>query len=161
MLHARLRERDAAVPVELVSTPAAGAELLAVTPEQFADGRALPTAPGPFGGTTILVLPPGTRGKVRKAWMQLAEKDVLRARNRFASLKVVDDAGLPAALDAIRDAGKRNVLIVPAAFVVGPERMQALHRRAAGHADALDIAWLPGLGGALSETPEHREGPAR
>jgi hypothetical protein len=165
MLHARLRERDPGVRVELALPPGAGAEVLAVKAEQFADGRALPTAPGPFGGTTILVLPRGVRGKERAAWIELGEKDVLKARNRFASLRVVDEAGLAGALDEIRQAGKRNVLVVPAAFVVGPQHMQALQERTVGHADGLTIAWLPGLGGELAEVlanaSEHRGGVAR
>jgi hypothetical protein len=165
LLYARLRERDWGERVEIVPPPAAGASVLAVEPDQFASGLALPTAPGPFGGTTILVLPRGTKGKARAAWMQLGDKDVIKARSRFASLKVVDEAGLAAALDAIREAGKRNVLIVPAAFVAGPEQMQALQQRTVGHADELTIAWLPGLGGdlarALAEGPEHRAGVRR
>ncbi len=164
-LHARLRERDGATRVEVVAPNSARAEVLAVAPEQFADGLALPMAPGPFGGTTILVLPRGTKGAVRAAWMQLGEQNVLAARSRFASLKVVDEADLSAALQAIRDAGKRNVLVVPAAFAVGPEQMQALAQRAAAYADTLSIAWLPGLGGeiarARAEKPEHPDAVAR
>jgi uncharacterized iron-regulated protein len=161
-LHARLLERDTGKRVEIVTK---GAEPLAVRPDQFTDGHALPTAPGPFGGTTILVLPRGTKGKERAAWLELAHKDVIKARSRFASLKVVDEAELGATLDAIREAGKRNVLIVPAAFVVAPESMQALQQRTVGHANELTIAWLPGLGGdlarALAEKAEHPEAPAR
>ena len=165
LLHARLRERDGTARVEIVAPNTERAEVLAVRPEQFADGLALPMAPGPFGGTTILVLPRGTKGPARAAWLQLGEKNVLAARSRFASLKVVDEADLGAALEAIEAAGKRNVLVVPAAFAAGPEHMQALAQRTAAYADTLTIAWLPGLGGELAraqaETREHPDGVAR
>ena len=152
MLHARLRERDGKARYQVIPAEADGAEVLAVKPEQFEDGMALPTAPGPFGGTTILVLPPKADAAERKAWLALGEKDVIKARSRFARLQVFAEADLGKALDAIRDAGKRSVLIVPAAFVVGPERMKALQAQTAGHDHELEIAWLPGLGGELART---------
>ncbi len=149
-LHARLAERSGTAHRLRIDTRAT--PTLTVQPADFADGAALPSAPGPFGGTTILVLPPGVSKSETAAWRALSEPDVLRARSRFSRLVVVSDATLGARLDGLREQGKRNMLIVPATFVAPPARMQALRRLVDGHADGLDVHWLPGLGGELGRS---------
>lgn len=116
----------------------------------FASGKALPIASGPFGGTTVLVVPDDLLAAEREAWQAIADGDAIKTRTRFASLRITDAAGLTATLQAIRDAGRRSVLIVPAVFVAEPAHLRALHDATEAHRDVLDLEWLPGLGGALS-----------
>ncbi len=149
-LHARLAEHDG-VPRTVVVDPTQP-PTLSVEPSTFAEGQGLPLAPGPFGGTTILVLPHELPDDVRNAWKALGEEDVLKKRNRFATLVVVDDGELGAKLDALREQGKRSMLIVPAAFVVAPPRMDAIRALVDGHDAELDIHYLPGLGGSWAST---------
>lgn len=145
-LHIRIAERDGA-PRTLVVDPAQP-PTLRVEPKSFVDGKGLPLAPGPFGGTTILVLPPDLSAEERAAWTALGEQDVLKKRSRFATLVVVDDAQLGPKLDALREKGKRSMLIVPAAFVVAPGRMDEVRALVRGHDAQLDVHYLPGLGGS-------------
>ena len=145
-LHARLAERDG-TPRTVVVDPTKP-PTLNVDPASFTDGEGLPLAPGPFGGTTILVLPPKLTPKVRDAWKALGEGDVLKKRSRFATLVVVTEAELGPKLDALREQGKRSMLIVPAAFAVTPARMDAIRALVVGHDQELDVHYLPGLGGS-------------
>lgn len=145
-LHARLAERDGK-PRTVVIDPSQP-PTLNVDPAFFAEGQGLPLAPGAFGGTTILVLPNGLDPKIKDAWQALGEQDVLKKRSRFATLVVVEDTTLGTTLDALREKGKRSMLILPAAFAVGAERMDEIQRRVEGHDQELDIHYLPGLGGS-------------
>ena len=111
----------------------------------------LPLAPGPFGGTTVVVLPKDLSPEERQAWRELEESDVIKLRSRFASLKIAfrDEApALSTVLAAIRDSGRSNVLIVPAAFCATASEMQDL-RQLAGSLEKLNVNWLPGLGGEM------------
>lgn len=148
-LHARLAERDG-VPRTVVVDPTQP-PTLTVDPSTFAEGQGLPLAPGPFGGTTILVLPRELPEDARTAWKALGEQDVLEKRSRFATLVVVDDAELGAKLDALRKKGKRSMLILPAEFVVAPPRMDELRALVDGHDAELDVHYLPGLGGSWAQ----------
>jgi uncharacterized iron-regulated protein len=124
----------------------------AFRPGDLADGKSLPLAPGSFGGTTVLVVPAGTSDADRAAWRELEEKKAIRSRSRFASLRVAFAEGEPSlgkVLDEIRDSGRSNVLVVPAAYCATAEEMQKLRSDAAAHAHGLEIAWLPGLGGEV------------
>jgi uncharacterized iron-regulated protein len=149
-LHARLAEREAG-HVRVVSWPADDATVLRADPTKLTDGSGIPLAPGAFGGTTLLVLPQRLSKAERKAWRALAEDDVLAQRSRFHGLRVVEVDELAAALDALRAQGKRNVLVVPAAFAATTERMVELQSAAHGHTEGLTVHWLPGLGGALAQ----------
>ena len=131
--------------------PNAGLAKVGIPVEWFADGKALPLAPGAFGGTTIVVLPPDISEQSKTAWLELEEQDVLKKRSRFARLLVACMGATPdlaTVLQAVRDAGRSNVLIVPAVFCAAPDEMRAL-RTAAGPLDRLTVAWLPGLGARL------------
>lgn len=135
---------------------------LTVGPQDFASGHALPLAPGPFGGTTMLVVPPQTDPTVLAAWKKLGDDDVIKARSRFARLVVTTQAELPTALDELAASGRRNVLIVPATFAATSAQMQQLAASAEGHTSALRVAWLPGLGGSWAASlgkPEEDESP--
>ncbi len=149
-LHARLAEQDG-TPRSVVVAPSV-APTLTVSPEIFSEGKGLPLAPGPFGGTTILVLPAGLDPAVRDAWAKLGEDDVLKKRSRFATLVVVDDAGLGPKLDELREKGKRSMLIVPAAFAESAERMKAIAALVQPHEEGLDVHYLPGLGGSWASS---------
>jgi hypothetical protein len=145
-LHARLAESTDGRPRNIEVAPDQPPTLTA-SPDSFREGQGLPLAPGAFGGTTLLVLPPDLEPAVRDAWKALGEQDVLKKRSRFATLIVVDDAELGTTLDTLREKGKRSMLVVPAAFVVSPARMQAIQALVQGHDHELDMHYLPGLGG--------------
>jgi hypothetical protein len=83
--------------------------------------------------------------------MKLGEDDVVNKRSRFHHLAVTDRAGLKGVLQGIHEKGRRNVLIVPAEFVAGPETMESLQAAVEGHPDELALHWLPGLGAAYVE----------
>ena len=145
-LHARLAERDG-TPHTVVVDPRKP-PTLTVDPASFTEGKGLPLAPGPFGGTTIVVLPNKLPTATREAWKKLGEDDVLKQRSRFATLVVVEDDQLGPKLDELREKGKRSMLIVPAAFAASPERMQGIQALVEGHDAGLDVRYLPGLGGS-------------
>jgi uncharacterized iron-regulated protein len=149
-LHARIAERDGEAIRVAVAAAEPGATVLQAVPDDFADGQALPLAPGPFGGTTIVVLPPTAPKAERAAWQELADNDVIKQRSRFASVHVCTDEELPALLETLQERGKRSILIVPAAFAATAQRMQALRALVATHEADLDLHWLPGLGGELA-----------
>lgn len=121
---------------------------LTVRPEDVASGEGLPLAPGPFGGTTMLVIPPEADPAQVEAWNKLGEDDVIKAQSRFARLVVTGESDLPTALDELAASGRRNVVIVPARFAAAPADMQRLRDSTEGHTAALRVAWLPGLGGS-------------
>ncbi len=149
-LHARLAERDGK-PRTVVVDPAKP-PTLTPEPATFSEGKGLPLAPGAFGGTTILVLPAALDPAVRDAWIKLGEDDVLKKRSRFATLVVVDDTTLGAKLDELREKGKRSMLIVPAAFAEGEQRMGELQTLVRPHEESLDVHYLPGLGGSWASS---------
>jgi uncharacterized iron-regulated protein len=137
--------------------------------EDLMDGRGLPLAAGPFGGTTILVVPKSASDEERAAWKKLEETDAIKKRSRFARLVVLFETeearagpfgafggrpvrrtGLAEALQAIKDAGRSVALVVPAAFCADAEAMAALRAEARPFEEILDLAYLPGLGGGLA-----------
>jgi len=127
--------------------------------EELMDGRGLPLAAGPFGGTTILVVPRSDSDEQRAAWKQLEETGAISKRTRFARLVVLFDsdegAGLAEALQAVKDAGRSSVLVVPAAFCADAEAMSRLRAEARPYEDILDLAYLPGLGGGAPVPHPH------
>lgn len=121
-------------------------------PETFEDATKLPLAPGAFGGTTVLVVPAGASDEDRAAWEKLGEDDVLKKRSRFHSLRVAFESGepsLPEVLSAVRESGRRNVLIVPAVYCADADHMRALRRSLGSDFEDMTIAWSPGVGGDL------------
>jgi len=150
------REEDAALavlarePDEADSTPLG----LDVRPDGFADGAALPRCPGPFGGTTVLVLPAGAAPDEAAAWRALAEADPLAAHSRFHRLRLAEAEGerdLQAVLAGLLGENRKNVLIVPATFCADGATMRALRRRVRDLEDRMTLFWRPGLGGLEGE----------
>lgn len=143
-------------PVTLVDSPGAigdaAAEIKAeVHPSTI--GKALPRCPGPFGGTTVLVLPEGLPGADVKAWIALEENDPLNKKSRFHRVRVAmqdegdSERGLEAMLAKLEGENRKNVLIVPAVFCADTDTMGRLERRTREFSNRMTIQWLPGLGG--------------
>lgn len=119
----------------------------------FANGRGLPLAGGPFGGTTVVVLPKGVSDADRAAWLQHEQNKVLKQRSMFANLAVAMADGSPSLAEVItqlKSRGRSRFLVVPAVFCAGPEWMQQLQRELGEAGDGCDLAWLPGLGAELA-----------
>ncbi len=120
-------------------------------PEDLMDGRGLPLASGPFGGTTILVVSATATDEQCAAWKKLEETDAIKKKSKFARLVVLfDPEELPAALQAVKDAGRSVVLVAPAAFCADAEEMAELRAQARPFEEILDLSYLPGLGGGIS-----------
>lgn len=118
----------------------------------FANGQGLPLAGGPFGGTTIVVLPKGTSDADRTAWLTHEQNKVLKRRSQFANIAIASSDGEPGLAQVITQLqmkGRSRVLIVPATFCADAATMQAL-REQLGAATGMDVSWLPGLGAALA-----------
>ncbi len=119
----------------------------------FATGRGLPLAGGPFGGTTIVVLPKGTSDADRATWLEHEQKKVLKRRSMFANIAIASMDGEPSlvqVLAKLRGMGRSRVLIVPALFCADGPTMQALRAQLGDAAAGMDVSWLPGLGAELA-----------
>ena len=116
-------------------------------------GDALPRCPGPFGGTTVLVLPEGLPSADVKAWFALEENDPLNKASRFHRLRIAmadpgaGERSLPAMLAKLEGENRKNVLIVPAVFCADPGMMRTLEHQTRALSNRMTIQWLPGLGG--------------
>lgn len=132
---------------------ATGAERVSldVDRSKILQGEGLPVCPGPFGGTTVLVVPPGELD----AWLGLEEDDPLAKRSRFLRTRVATypgedspaDRDLGHVLQALLEKNRKNVLIVPATFHAGESAMRSLVREVEELDDRMTLHWLPGLGG--------------
>lgn len=134
-----------ALPGEYAIDPPRGIE-----PSAMGTSKILPTAPGPFGGTTIIVTYPATPTEAREAWTRIEAADPISLRSRFSRMRVAHLDTQPTiheVLAAIREGGGSNVLLVPAAFCATADEMRALRDAVEGHLDGLNVHWLPGLGG--------------
>ncbi len=117
----------------------------------FANGDGLPLAGGPFGGTTIVVLPKGTSDADRAAWQQIEQKRAIKHRSMFANLALAGDgvASLHDVLAGMRQRGRSRALVVPAVFCADAATMRALQAELDEADLGMDLWWLPGLGGEL------------
>jgi hypothetical protein len=118
----------------------------------FAKGFGLPLAGGPFGGTTVVVLPAGTSDADRAAWQELEQKKVLKRRSMFANIAIAGIDGEPSlaqVLAKLRGMGRSRVLVVPAVFCADAALMRGLRDGLDDDARAMDLSWLPGLGAEL------------
>ncbi len=120
---------------------------LSVTSKTAASAEALPKCPGPFGGTTVLVVEPAEVVE----WMKVEKNDPVNKASRFHRLRIATigagDGGLSNVLKTLLDQTRTNVLIVPAKFYAGEELMRGLEKQASEFSDRMTIQWLPGLGG--------------
>ncbi len=126
--------------------------------KSFASGAGIPLAGGPFGGTTIVVLPKGTSEADKLVWFEHEQKKVLKRRSMFANIAVACADGEPSlatVLTKLKGMGRSRALIVPAAFCVDAATMQALRAAAGDAGDGMDLAWLPGLGAELATEAGH------
>ncbi len=132
--------------------------------ESFAAKGALPPCPGPFGGTTVIVLPDDMPAQEVRAWKALVEDDPLAKRSRFLRLRIATGTGdqsLPVMLETLRSEGRENILIVPAAFCADGAWMRTLRRSVAAQEDQMTLQWLPGLGGRDAPDVSTLEGVAQ
>lgn len=149
------RSRDDGTLVALLEeSPAEEAKsneiALAVRAADCAQPGRLPLCPGPFGGSTVVVLPSDVAPEEAAAWRALQESDPLAKASRFHRLVVADAAGeraLPAVLAELAAKNRTNVLIVPAAWCAGGATMRALQQSVREYEDRMTLNWRPGLGG--------------
>ncbi len=128
-----------------------------ISVEDLGGAAAIPVPAGPFGGTTVVVLPPEAPAAVRDGWRELGQGGAMQeAHGRFHRLAVALQDEAPRLADVLGELeakGRRNVLIVPAVFHAKPGRMRELRGQAAGYRDRMTLSWLPGLGGCLATSP--------
>lgn len=119
----------------------------------FATGKGIPLAGGPFGGTTIVVLPKGTSDADKATWLEHEQKKVLKRRSMFANIAVACEDGepsLPQVVTKLKGMGRSRMLVVPAVFCADAATMQSLRAALGDAAAGLDLSWLPGLGAELA-----------
>jgi uncharacterized iron-regulated protein len=135
-----------ALPSPLVETDAKPITV-EISPETLSEPDTIPKCPGPFGGTTVLVVD----AKSLPQWLELEKNDPLNKSSRFHRLRIAtNELGihhLSAVLGALQEQKRTNVLIVPAAFYAGESTMRELAKHAAHFSDQMTLHWLPGLGG--------------
>ncbi len=123
---------------------------LGVRAADYAAGAPLPRAPGPFGGTTVLVLPSGLISSSVDAWTELAKNDPLNKSSRFHRVVLAwadGERALPVVLEELIGKNRKNVLIVPAQWCADGETMRALRAKTRAFENRMTIHWRPGLGG--------------
>lgn len=133
---------------------------LEIRPATFTAKEALPRCPGPFGGTTVVVLPPDAGEVEVRDWTALEENDPIAETSRFHRLRVATGQGkrtLPAVLEKLQSENRHNVLIVPAVFHAGPAWMRSMRRKVEPFKDQMTLHWLPGLGGSEAVVVEQAE----
>ncbi|NQU49719.1 MAG: ChaN family lipoprotein [Planctomycetes bacterium] len=124
-----------------------------ITAANLSTSHALPACPGPFGGTTVLVLPADIDSAERQAWLDLEADDPLNKRSRFLRLRIADSSdakNLPAVLSKLASENRNNILIVPAVFCASADTMRTLRASVKSFEDRLTLHWQAGLGGRLS-----------
>lgn len=119
----------------------------------FANGAGLPLAGGPFGGTTVVVLPQGISDADRATWLAHEKNKVIKRRSMFANIAIASAEGeptLPQVMADLKKRGRSRVLIVPAVFCADAATMRTLKEQLGEAAAGMDVSWLPGLGGELA-----------
>jgi uncharacterized iron-regulated protein len=151
---------DAAGARVAVVTPAADPATLegsvAIVPplaaEDLAKSHAIPRASGPFGGTTVLVLPESIGDEERDAFVALEGDDPLTRASRFHRLRIATheasgERSLRTVLEKLAGENRRNVLIVPATFAADAATMRRIEASVADIAPRFTLSFAPGLGG--------------
>ncbi|MHC4845803.1 MAG: ChaN family lipoprotein [Planctomycetota bacterium] len=149
--HAAQEDVAVAVLTEVPDDASARPVPTDIRAEDYAEKGALPKCPGPFGGTTVLVVGADAGPAVVQSWTALEENDPLAAAGRFHRLRVATaEPGrtLPELLAELHDEGRDNVLIVPAAFCADAATMRTLKLSVADSEDRMTLHWSPGLGGS-------------
>ncbi|MFT5285213.1 MAG: putative iron-regulated protein [Planctomycetota bacterium] len=150
--HKESVERNVQVAVVEASVQVDDAESIdmLIRAASYREAKRLPTCPGNFGGTTVVILPNGTADEEAQAWLALEDDDPLTKRSRFLRMRVAFGTGertLTAVLEKLASESRTNILIVPAEFCATNDRMRSLSRRVKHLEDSLTLHWLPGLGG--------------
>jgi uncharacterized iron-regulated protein len=120
-----------------------------VNPTNLKTDGVIPMCPGPFGGTTVLVVPDDKSGEL-ESWLELEKTDPLAKSSRFHRTRIATASGehaLDKVLAKLKSEKRNNILIVPAEFYASPERMRILQKQTKPFADEMTLQWLPGLGG--------------
>ncbi len=153
-LQARRLSADGQQQVAMVRQPPTGSDSSAVSteirPEAFAASGALPPCPGPFGGTTVIVVGDAAVPAVREAWLALEANDPLAKKSRFHRLRMATGDGersLVNVLQKLQSENRKNVLIVPAAFYADDNWMRSMKTAVRDLENQMTVQWLPGLGG--------------
>jgi aminopeptidase N len=118
--------------------------------EALAAPGTLPRCPGPFGGTTVVVLPPTANPAQVTAWKAIEENDPLAKASRFYRVRIAQGEGpgaLHEVLAKLQSENRKNILIVPAAFFADPNWMRTLRTGVKDLENPMTLQWLPGLGG--------------
>ena len=127
---------------------------LTVHAETMLGEGVVPRCPGPFGGTTVLVVADDTE---LEPWFALEENDPLQRHSRFHRTRIATrtgEHGIAVVLPRLQAENRTNILLVPAEFCVDAGTMRELERLAAPFANDLTLHWQPGLGGALTLADE-------
>jgi uncharacterized iron-regulated protein len=146
-----LSERN--LPVKVVSKLPTGQNAKEIStevkPKNLSAADVMPKCPGPFGGTTVLVVP-DDKSTDLKSWLELEKNDSLAKSSRFHRVRIATTGGehaLDKVLEKLKSEKRTNILIVPAEFFASPERMRFLEGQTKPFADEMTLHWLPGLGG--------------
>ncbi len=113
---------------------------------------AVPRCPGPFGGTTVLVLPGTLSQEIIDQWLAIEEDDPLAAKSRFHRVRIAYDADghrLKDVLLKLQSENRKNILVVPAVFYADLLWLRSLRESVLELEDTLTLHWRPGLGGQL------------
>ncbi|MBK7643380.1 MAG: ChaN family lipoprotein [Planctomycetes bacterium] len=122
---------------------------LAAHAADYASKLQLPRAPGPFGGTTVIVLPDGMDPAEVAAWKELESADPLARTSRFHRMVLASQSGeraLPVVLAELQTKKRKNLLILPALWCADGAMMHALRDAARPFENTLTLHWRPGLG---------------
>ncbi len=160
-LHALWLSQKQGISIAATDSPPADGEARRISteirPEAFLTKDALPRCPGPFGGTTVLVLPQGTDQDAIDRWMAIEKNDPLAQTSRFHRIRIAcadGDPGLQEVLKKLESENRKNILIVPAAFCADPGWMRALNSEVRDFENEMTLHWLPGLGGQQAALTE-------
>lgn len=111
----------------------------------------IPRCPGPFGGTTVLLLPADSSKESIDRWQAIEQEDPLAKASRFYRVRVAtlgERLPLPEVLTTLREKNRTNVLIVPACFYADDAMLSAA-LSATRRLEGMTLHWMPGLGGRV------------
>jgi len=168
--HSDPQTNQIAVVEDVPADPSAVRFATEIRSSNLAAPGALPRCPGPFGGTTVLVLPPDTSDAVARDWLTLVENDPLAKQSRFYRTRIArtPSAGgpardnnanapasattgigeLPDVLAKLLSENRKNVLLVPAVFYADADWLRRLRRAVKPLEEQMTFQWSPGLGGS-------------
>jgi uncharacterized iron-regulated protein len=119
----------------------------------------IPLCPGPFGGTTVLILDP-EQAEDLEPWLNLETQDPLQLRSRFHRTRIAvlgdraaqtreGSRSVPDVLTKLLAENRKNVLLVPARFYADDRTVSAIAGDAEAFEDQMTLQFLPGIGGKI------------